>query len=304
MIRTSAPGSIMISGEHAVVYGHNAIVAAIEQRVGVTLHSRNDQTLRITSQIAPPLETTPESLEISGPYRFVLAAIECHRHTLSSGFELDIRSEIDPTLGLGSSAAVTVACLGAIKRYCDQPVCDLHDDALAIVRRIQGRGSGADLAASYHGGLLAYRPPLRDDDHAAVRTLPTPPTLSLRYCGYKTPTAEVLDLVAKRMQGNEAAFERLYARMGDSSQAAIAAAQAEDWPVFCQHLTDYQTLMDELGVCDKTLHQIIGDARRHPGTLAAKISGSGLGDCVLAVGSIPDSFVPAPLSKQGLIFHD
>ncbi|WP_022706304.1 mevalonate kinase family protein [Paracoccus zeaxanthinifaciens] len=302
VIRASAPGSVMITGEHAVVYGHRAIVAGIEQRAHVTIVPRADRMFRITSQIGAPQQGSLDDLPAGGTYRFVLAAIARHAPDLPCGFDMDITSGIDPRLGLGSSAAVTVACLGALSRLAGRGTEGLHDDALRIVRAIQGRGSGADLAASLHGGFVAYRAP--DGGAAQIEALPVPPgPFGLRYAGYKTPTAEVLRLVADRMAGNEAAFDALYSRMGASADAAIRAAQGLDWAAFHDALNEYQRLMEQLGVSDDTLDAIIREAR-DAGAAVAKISGSGLGDCVLALGDQPKGFVPASIAEKGLVFDD
>ncbi|MFY0596727.1 MAG: hypothetical protein JXQ85_09875 [Cognatishimia sp.] len=300
MIRATAPGSIMITGEHAVVYGHKAIVAAIEQRITVMLSPRADRVIRIQSEIAEPLEVALDDLPSGGDYRFILAAIARHKAGLATGFDLTISSEINPTLGLGSSAAVTVATLGALLRYQARPTSNVHAQALSIVQEIQGRGSGADLAASFKGGMLAYQAL----PSPVLHPLPTPPQLSLRYCGYKTPTAEVLRQIATRMVGQEAYFKALYEKMGTEADIAIEAAETADWAGFAQSLTTYQALMEELGVCDDTLAQIISEARSDNSVLAAKISGSGLGDCVLAVGNTPQEFTPVTLAKEGLLIDE
>lgn len=300
MIRASAPGSIMITGEHAVVYGHRSIVAAVEQRITVALTPRPDRFVTIRSSIAPSFETSLDDLAEGGDYKFVLAAIGLHQREFETGFDLSISSEIDPTLGLGSSSAVTVACLGAILQLLGKSSDDLHAQALSIVRSIQGRGSGADLAAACYGGMIAYRA-LPSVEHAP---LPSPPQLSLKYAGYKTPTSEVLQMIAARMEGDEAAFDSLYAEMGAEADQAIAAAQNKDWPAFASSLMRYQTLMARLGVSDDVLDQIIADAIEDEGVMAAKISGSGLGDCVAALGACPDGFTLAPIAQLGLIIHD
>lgn len=296
-LTSSAPGSIMITGEHAVVYGHRAIVAAIDQRVSVRLTERDDGRVRITSGIAAPYDAPLDGLTEDHAYRFVLAAIRLYSNGLTGGITLDITSQIDPTLGLGSSAAVTVATLGVLAAFTDADRAGLHGQALAIIRSLQGRGSGADLAASVQGGMLAYRA-LPDP---VLTPLPAPPPLALKYCGYKTPTAEVLARIAARMEGQEAAFDALYARMGEAAERAIGAAQAGDWTEFAQCLTQYQDLMSELGVSDLTLDRLIAEARQNASVLTAKISGSGLGDCVLALGAVPPGWAVAQLDQKGLL---
>lgn len=292
MIRVSAPGSIMITGEHAVVYGHRAIVAAVEQRATVEFTPTNDGQVRLRSEIAPPFEAPLDSITPEGPYRFVLAALA--RHPVQ-GADIAITSQINPTLGLGSSAAVTVATLGALYQHLGLVMDGLHAEAHSIIRDIQGRGSGADLAASFHGGMISYcAAPVQ------ISPLPDPPPLSLKYCGYKTPTAEVLQRVAERMEGNEVEFQKLYAIMGETADRAITAARGEEWAAFATALTAYQTHMEALGVSDDTLRGIIQEVAPTP----AKISGSGLGDCVVALGPAPEGFTPAPLAQKGLIIHD
>ncbi|MBO9476297.1 hypothetical protein J7382_02010 [Shimia sp. R11_0] len=299
-ISASAPGSIMISGEHAVVYGHRAIVAAIEQRLTVTLTERADRQIRITSEIAAPFETSLDDLQPSNPYRFVMACIEAHHEQIAEGFDLNISSEIDPTLGLGSSAAVTIAVLGALTTFTGADKKELHDTAVSIIRGIQGRGSGADLAASLTGGMISYCAP----PDVQITRLPRPPQLALCYAGYKTPTAEVLQRISERMQGNEAAFAKLYEEMGQETETAILAAKGEDWEDFGTSLTRYQALLEDLGVCDDILEGIITRANMNPQTLAAKISGSGLGDCVVALGTVPKGFTKVELAMEGLIIHE
>ncbi|MEM6663018.1 MAG: mevalonate kinase [Pseudomonadota bacterium] len=300
-ILASAPGSVMITGEHAVVYGHRAIVCAIEQRVFVTLSPRSDNKISITSEIAPRLETDLDHLAAGGQYRFVLAAFATYRGRLSEGCDLGIRSEIDPRLGLGSSAAVTIACLGAIATWtgCDQSA--LHSDALAIVHDLQGRGSGADLAASLKGGFVAYQAAETGRNEARITGLPKPPApLSLKYSGYKTPTGEVLARIAEEMAKDAPFFDALYVRMGQTAEETIEAAQNGRWADFYAGLNTYQDHMAALGVCDETLGQIVDEARLEAATQAAKISGSGLGDCVLAYGPPPAGFEQMTPAKNGL----
>lgn len=293
----SAPGSLMVSGEHAVVYGYPAVVCAIDARVQITLTPGNDDEVHIYSALGE-YHAPAGLLHDDKRLRFVLACLE--RYPASGALRLDIVSEIDPTLGLGSSAAITVATLAVLAAHggYDRSLPVLHEQALAIIRSLQGRGSGADLAASLWGGMIAYR-----NLPVQVTPLPLPPEpLSLRYAGYKTPTGEVLARIAVQMQQNPDYYDSLYATMGDSAQAAINAAQAQDWANFYRALNHYQTHMQALGVCDATQAQHIREALAHPATRAAKISGSGLGDCILAfAGSLPPAHRPIRIDTQGLI---
>jgi len=187
------------------------------------------------------------------------------------------------------------------------PLESMHREGLELIRTIQGRGSGADLAASLWGGMVSYLPNSNNTSSARtpagtaiVEVLPSPPQLSLRYSGYKTPTSEVLALVAGFREAARERYDQIYEAMSALAQATIDYAQSESWQDFADALNRYQAWMVDLGVSDPTLNRIIATARAQPGTLAAKISGSGLGDCVLALGEVPDGFTQAGISRQGV----
>ncbi|MEM9350741.1 MAG: mevalonate kinase [Pseudomonadota bacterium] len=296
-ITASAPGSIMVTGEHAVVQGAPAIVAAVDQRAFVEVSALEDAVVAVASDIADPVTVPLHDLPECGAYRFLFAAVKAVE--LETGVRITTRSDIDPTLGLGSSAAVTVAALGALARLNGMDI-DIHRTALAIVRGIQGRGSGADLAASLHGGLLAYQ--LESDAlSAAIEPLPAPPPMGLKYVGYKTPTADVLARVAAAAEEEPQYYGRLYEEMRICAEVGITAARAGKWEAFAETMNTYQGLMKALGVSDEALDKLVEEGLASaPG---AKISGSGLGDCVLAFGGIPEGWETATLAKQGLQLH-
>ena len=86
--------------------------------------------------------------------------------------------------------------------------------------------------------------------------------------------------------------------------AAITAARLRDWPVFAEQLNAYQDLMVELRVSDPMLDALVARARSEAGVMAAKISGSGLGDCILALGPLVAQHQPAPFTSKGLVLDD
>ena len=67
--------------------------------------------------------------------------------------------------------------------------------------------------------------------------------------------------------------------------------------------------MVALGVCDDTLAAIIAEMERSPGIRVAKISGSGLGDCVLGLGRLDPldctyRQIPVALSASGVMVEE
>lgn len=279
-ITASAPGSLMLLGEHAVLHGKRALVCAINRRIIVELTPTTDHSVHIVSALADYHGTLYE-LDEHPSLQFVLQAIKQHRDRMPSGFELKIDSEFPADIGFGSSAAVTVATHAALMRWIDgiDPAREiLFNAALETVHSVQGRGSGADLAASVFGGIVGYS--IAPEFHAVPVILP----LTAVYCGYKTPTVEVIAKVEALRKGNPARYDRIYSEIDMGVREALVALEEDDRMLFGLALDRGQQLMDEMGVNTPELEEIVAALQNDPEICGAKISGSGLGDCAVGIG--------------------
>ncbi|GGB82985.1 mevalonate kinase [Marinobacterium zhoushanense] len=282
MIKASAPGSIMLMGEHAVVRGAQAIACAVNRYIHVELTPRDDDQVFVHSELGDYRATLHE-LPDAPDLQFVVATLRQWLPSLPSGLELRIESEFSHRVGLGSSAAVVAALTFALDNFAETGMSNeqMFDVALKVIHEAQnGRGSGTDLAASIYGGLIAYRVVPRE-----LIPLQGLPELSLWYVGYKMKTPAVLELVERKA----AAFPSLYASLdrlmeGCSLQARLAI-EMSDWQSLGELMNFYQGLLDTLGVNDGKLSELVYRLRATEGVYGAKISGSGLGDCVVALGA-------------------
>ncbi|MFC6669379.1 mevalonate kinase [Marinobacterium aestuariivivens] len=146
-------------------------------------------------------------------------------------------------------------------------------------------------------GLVGYSVSPRRID-----ALPGLPPIGLYYCGYKTPTPQVLARVAEASAGFENLNAQLYRLMGATTEQAETAILRQDWPALGRLMNVYQGLLDALGVNDATLAQMVYRLRHSPGVQGSKISGSGLGDCVLALGrdeQLAADFESIPVAVSG-----
>ncbi len=292
--QSRAPANTMILGEHSVVYGFPAIACTVDQFITIDWQSRTDYEIHIHSELAT-FQTQLNAMEDHPKLQFVLKALQAFAPQLKHGLTLTIRSDFSSTIGLGSSAAVLAAMLSGLNTITQQ---NLNIDALfkighAIILEIQQRGSGTDLAASLTGGGIFFEPATNSQSNAKITPLALNIPLTLIYAGYKTPTSEVLAQVAERWQDKPQELSTLYQKMGDLTQSAFKALQTRPLQEgggknlkFYHTIIQYQALMEQLGVSDATLNQIIGLLMRLPTIHAAKISGSGLGDCVLGLGTL------------------
>ena len=286
--KASAPGSLMLLGEHAVLQRKHALVAAIDQRITVELIPHDERTIKINSHSLGTLELALDQFEIKEPFQFILQTIDKFREKIPSGFTLEINAEFSATCGLGSSAAVTVATLAVLILWLEQKTPDLMQLYLTgkeIINLVQGVGSGADVAASVFGGVVAYRTSPLLLERIAV-DLP----LITVYSGSKLATKNVVAQVERLRARHVNIFELLYETIDRCVMEASDAIKAADWERLGEIMDIHQGLQDALGVNNPTLAKIIFALRKHKKVLGAKISGSGLGDCVIALGSLPHDY--------------
>jgi mevalonate kinase len=279
-ITISAPGSLMLLGEHAVLHGHRALVCAINRRIRVVLLPTAEHCVAIASALGDyqsPLDDLVDHPEL----RFVLQAIRQHLDDIPSGFKLTIDSDFSADIGFGSSAAVTVALHAALMSWLHGEFPDrkeLFTCSLETIHAVQGRGSGADIAASVFGGIVGYT--THQDFDPVALSIP----LTAVYCGYKTPTPEVIQRVEEWRAGDKAKYARIYAEVDSSVGEAMACLRKRDLPGFGAILNSNQQLMEEIGVNTPELHEIVSALQASPDVFGAKISGSGMGDCAVGIG--------------------
>lgn len=291
----------MLLGEHAVLHGRRALVCAINKRITVSFSTIDKRILRIVSDLGS-YEAPLGALADHPDFRFVLDAVK--QYPLTQGIELKIESEFSSDIGFGSSAAVTVAThavlmhfprsrtsatkiqaencrAGAVTPPFDKD--ELFKRSLATIHRVQGRGSGADVAASVFGGVVAYRAaPFENPQGRPLEIVPLTGSFQLTavYSGSKMKTADVIRYLEERRALNADYFEKIFDRMDASVGEVI-----DDFSQLGRMLILNQKLMEEMGLCNAALSEIIQEFRDLK--VPAKISGSGLGDCAVGLSEIP-----------------
>lgn len=298
--KVSAPGKLMLLGEHAVLRGRACLVCAIDQRIYLRITPRADSKIVIHSDLGRHI-TSLDHFEVDQQFSFLTHALQPKIISLSRGFEISVQSDFVPTVGLGSSAAITAAMTYALCLMINgQANLDtVFKDGLHTIRSVQGEGSGADLAASIFGGVLLYRAaPLERKCLKQIFPITTV------YSGMKTPTVSVIRTVQAMAKRLPELYEQIYDMMNFSALTAAEAIEQNDLKQLGCIFNVNQGLLDAIGVSNTILAEINFRLREDSGIYGSKISGSGLGDCVVAVGNamkkLPYQRLDLKISPQGV----
>lgn len=278
-------------GEHAVLHGYPALIAATNKTITVCITVRDDNKITINSldknnqPLFATYESTIEHLADNACFNIVITALKNNQAFLNSGCDILIKSTLPASCGLGSSTALTVACIGAINQWLEHPSNNntLYAEAKALVKQVQGIGSGADVAASVLGGLILYK----DEKTLAASATPvhSRPPLSLVFSGNKVPTAIAVSKIDKLKAVNSEKITDIFKSMRDLVASSLMALNHHDLNKLGDLFNAQQALMRELHLSTPLLEGIVETLNKDPNIYGCKISGAGLGDCIIAVGS-------------------
>lgn len=272
MTTASAPGKLMLMGEHAVLYGAPCLVTALNERLTVSV----EQTGNSVEIIAPQASSTA----------FVEAAIaEARRqwHLPDVPLRVTTKSGFSGKYGFGSSAAVTIGVLTAIASLFEK--APTHDELFhmgrAVVARAQGMGSGFDIASAVWGGTLWYA-----QKGEVIEDLPDfrDCAFIVGYSGSKADTKTLIAEVAAKHARETEKVDRIFAAIGDLVHQAKDAFVAGDWVRLGTYMNFNQEYLRDLGVSTEKLEALIAAAKK-AGAWGAKVSGAGGGDCMIAISS-------------------
>jgi mevalonate kinase len=283
----SAPGKVILFGEHFVVYGKPAILASIDKRVYVDAVARSDDKVTIKSNMGFKGTFNKDDLESVKEKKFrslvqpVLAAANdaMKEFDSSTGLDLSIRAEFPHAVGLGSSAAISIATIAAVGslygKLNKQKICDMSLDAERIVHN---NPSGADSAICTYGGLMLF------DKKKGARPMNSKIDMHLIVVdsGVKRITGKLVSGVKKLRASNVELFDGLATMSGSITGQAIKAIKTKDYAELGSLMTLNHSLLRRLGVSRTELDKLVDIALKN-GAFGAKMTGAGGGGCIIAL---------------------
>ncbi len=280
MIKTSAPGKVILFGEHAVVYGEPSLVAALDKRTYVEADEREDDRINITSNV-DSRSLSLEDLSRGGedPLRYVRKALDLvfERVEESTGLELKIRSETPPASGLGSSASVSVATILAVSKLlgADLSPREIADMGHRVELEVQGAASPTDTSIATFGGMLYVLP-----KEKRVETVDADLSLIVGYTGVERSTKVLVERVRALRESYPSIVDPIIKDIGKLTREA--RVRLDGGGEIGDLMNINHGLLEALGVCTEQLSRAVY-AARDAGAQGAKLTGAGGGGCMIAL---------------------
>ncbi len=292
-MKAVAPGKLILSGEHAVVYGKPAVAMAIDRSAvfELTPQAGNKITFDLPGGAAGGSHTIMalrdfkrrvdrkyrEFLEGEIGIRDVLAMPAdlfrfafihtldgLHRH-IDSGICLKLRSTIPVGCGMGSSAATVLSEIRAIGHYMrvDFKPDWYYEYSLDAEKLQHGKPSGVDSYISLHGGCARFR-----DGVATPMSLPRMKMFMVQTGIPEATTGESVMEVERNFKNSQiwSEFEAVTSCFED-------AIRANDGQKICWLVRENNRLLAAIGVVPKPVQRFIAEIEGWGGS--AKICGAG-----------------------------
>lgn len=292
-MKAVAPGKLILSGEHSVVYGKPAVAMAIDRSVTATIEDTSDG--QIAFEMAGISER--ESFTILALQDFKRRALNnyhlflegklgirdvlhkpvdlfkfgfitlldgLHRK-MDSGIVIKLKSSIPVGSGMGSSAAAVLSELRALGHYLrvDFKPDWYYEFSLESEKLQHGHPSGVDSYISLYGGCAAFQ-------NGQARSVPLP-RMKMYLVETGTPEATTGECVVqvKEQFQNDLIWNDFEAVTGEVEKAVRENNDA----LMRSLLRENHRLLCRIGVVPQKVQQFVADVEAAGG--AAKICGAG-----------------------------
>jgi len=274
----SAPGKIILFGEHFVVHGTKAILAAIDKRVTVTSTFTENKNIKVDSQLGTievPISSSHEEVESEFRPFIYLANKIINSEQNVSGLEITIDSDIPIGVGLGSSSACCVAATASISELFNELSSEeILKISIEAEKTIFPDTSGADCTVCTYGGMIEY---------PSVEKIDNTFDLNLLIANSMIPhnTKNSVEKVNKFKENDEERFSQLCDLETKLIDEVITAMKNNDTTTFGLKMSENQKYLEEIQISNDTLRDMISSLNEI--SLGSKITGAGDGGCIIAL---------------------
>ena len=279
----SAPGKVILIGEHFVVEGEPALALALDlrARARVRVLSGEDRVVIISRELGLQEVFPRENPEGSPLFpAYVSAELARERAGVETPLEIRISSDLPPASGMGSSAAVSVATAAAVLALGGSLEQELVSSiAYEAEKIVHGKPSGIDNTISTYGGAILYE---RKRGFTRIRANLRGAKLVLADTGIPRSTRDMVRMVRELKARYWTILDPVYTSAGRLAVEAAKALELGDLATLGELMNINHGLLSAIGVSRIELEQLVY-AARDSGALGAKITGAGGGGLVVAL---------------------
>ncbi len=282
MTLATAPGKIILVGEHAVVYGRPAIAVPVWETVAtakIAAGPAGSGLIGIAKDLGRTiwLDEADDEEPLALVTRLTLAQLGL---PTNPDWQIEVSSQIPIASGLGSGAALSAALVKAIYAHVGESATPEMVSSLVYEseRLYHGTPSGIDNTVIAHGKPIWFV-----KGKAPVPFVPTVPfTIVIADSGNAAPTKETVGDVRRGWLAEPARYDAYFDEIQAIVERVQIAMERGALIELGQLFDENQTSLAELGVSSPPLERLI-DAARAAGALGAKLSGGGRGGNVIAL---------------------
>jgi mevalonate kinase len=269
----SVPGKIHLLGEHSVVYGYPALLAAVGKRLYVEIRNQKSEIRKNKEEIIIHSNFGKKLIE-----QAISVFQKAYALEKLPSLEIKITSDIPIGAGMGSSAALSAGVIGALQKAVKNiwnPI-KINELAYEVEKIAHGNPSGADNTTVVFGGLLWFR-----KEFEFLKNM-----WSLPVSQYKIPrfvlidtgrpvetTKEMVQLVAQKYQENSSYMRALFYDQEIQTKKLLLSLRSDNKSDMQQAIKQGEKNLEEMAVVGKFVQKIIREIEASGG--AAKICGAG-----------------------------
>lgn len=259
-----APAKVILSGEHAVVYGKPALISGLGQYITITVSDGKSDEGTISEIIQPVIEVVQKHLK-NASYPEV---------------SISFQNEIPIGRGLGSSAAGAVALTAALVHFYTgkAPEKDLINTlAYKAEKHFHGTPSGADNTTCCFGGLIFYRKEFEFLKTISALNCKLPEAIESKLFLIDTgkpleSTAEMVKQVSLFYNGNPAEADEILYKIEKTTKRMVVSVIKEDIEGFRKAIEENHNYLVQLGVVSQNAINLLSDLKEYG---VGKITGAG-----------------------------
>lgn len=280
----SAPGKVILFGEHFVVHGTSAILCSIDKRITASSQFINEKKIKVKTELGNKeieLDKISNFDEVSPKFLkpFLNIAYDVLKNNqCDNGIEIILESEIPHGVGLGSSSAACVAAVASINGlFRKLSKEEILKKAIEAEKTIFRNTSGADSAISAYGGFLSY------DTNNGFQELSLKNNFDLIITNSEQihNTEQMVNQVKKYKEQNEKQFKEFCSREDQIIKEALPALRENNLEKIGTLMLENQNLLEKIGVSTKKITSLINESRKT--SYGSKLTGAGGGGCIISL---------------------